>query len=148
MTINHPVHSATVASLARARQRRDSSARLLDSAHAYVALSSTALEEGFVGDAFESAYRAALRCAGVKVARSPVAQRARLPRSVWEQLKLVDEPGRIRAAEFAQYSRLRSRVLSGIEAEPAPSTVEELLSLVESFMQEVDVLDSPQLSAA
>ncbi|MBP3087969.1 hypothetical protein EML15_02200 [Corynebacterium sp. sy017] len=88
--------------------------------------------------ALESAYRCALRVAGAKVSLSRIARRSRKPQSAWLQLQLVDDVGREWAKKFSAYSRIRSRVASGMEYGVSPLLVEELMALVRDFLWEVE----------
>ncbi|WP_312714824.1 SAV_6107 family HEPN domain-containing protein [Corynebacterium flavescens] len=84
--------------------------------------------------ALELAYQAGLRTAGARVAVSPVAKRRRLPSSAWEQLSLVSAADKAWAAEFSRYSRIRSRVASGLEDAPSSETVFAVLELAARFL--------------
>ncbi|AKE41571.1 Uncharacterised protein [Corynebacterium kutscheri] len=95
-------------------------------------------QRGEFEDSLESAYRAGLRTAGARVAASPVAKKVRKPNSVWEQLMLVDEQSAQWARQFLTYSRIRSRVASGLTDNLDTGVVQELISLVESFLDEVE----------
>ena len=110
-----------------------SSAReLLDEARLYAA-------RGEQGLAFESAYRAALRTAGARVAMSKkMGARKRLPSSAWDQLALVDDAGKQRAAHFSTFSQRRSRVAAGIEDDPSAQFVQGRRRDVEDFLVEVE----------
>lgn len=90
--------------------------------------------------ALESCYQAALRCAGARISGSPVlARRRRLPTGAWDRLRLVDDDGERRAAEFEQYSRLRSRVSSGLEPRVDPRIVTRVMRMTEGFLAEVEL---------
>lgn len=95
-----------------------------------------------VGDfdlALECAYQAALRTAGALSAGSTVlAKRKRLPSSAWERLKLVGGDSARWAETLSAYSRLRSRVASGVEWDLDPSAVRQFITQVEAFLAEVD----------
>ena len=95
-------------------------------------------EAGEWDQAFEAAYQAGLRTAGAKISASPVAARKRRPTSAWEQLRLVDEDGERWAAAFGQYSRLRSRVASGLERDVEPVVVDHVVALSAEFLAEVE----------
>ncbi|GAB3702290.1 SAV_6107 family HEPN domain-containing protein [Corynebacterium nasicanis] len=93
---------------------------------------------GDVDLALEAAFQAALRTAGARISASPVAARRRRPTSAWEQLRLVDDNGARWATEFAQYSRLRSRVSSGLERSVEASVVDRVMDLAARFLAEVE----------
>lgn len=97
--------------------------------------------------ALESAYRAALRTAGARIAASKVAKRVRKPQGAWEQLKLVDEDGKQWAEVFEAFSRTRSRVASGLDFNVEPLIVARLIVHVEEFLAEVEK-EAGWLSAA
>lgn len=97
------------------------------------------LREGEMGLALEYAYRAALRTAGARIAASGVlARRRRVPSSAWDKLVLIDEAGARRAQEFRGYSAVRSRVSSGIERDPEPAMVQELIVRTKNFLAEAE----------
>lgn len=114
-------------------------------------LLSDALEQECAGHfdvALESAYRAALRTAGAQVAASPaVGKRKRLPSSAWDKLKLTGERGAYWSSVFSSYSRMRGRVASGIDLQPSPVRVRELIRDAEKFFAEVSG-ESTGLAAA
>ena len=85
------------------------------------------------------AYRASLRAAGARVAASTVARRRRLPSSAWEQVALIGPADAQWAAEFKDYSRVRSRVASGLDPVPGEDAVYEYLALAARY---VDVTES------
>ena len=88
--------------------------------------------------ALEYAYQAALRTAGARIATSKVAGRARKPKSAWDQLRLVDEEGVAQAEKFSAYSRIRSRVASGVEFGIDEGVVRRLIDEVQVFIYEVE----------
>ncbi|MGP6172795.1 SAV_6107 family HEPN domain-containing protein [Corynebacterium sp. A21] len=135
------VISATTRFIREGGRRSDFLSRariLLDQSRAY-------RTAGKVDLALEYSYQAALRVAGARIADSPVARRKRKPTDAWGQLRLVDESGIRWAGIFEGYSRFRSRVSSGIERDPDPRIVAELMSHSEAFLAEVelDFGDSP-----
>ncbi|MDO4908738.1 MAG: SAV_6107 family HEPN domain-containing protein [Corynebacterium sp.] len=94
----------------------------------------------FAGDlslAVEYAYRAALRCAGARVADSPVAKRKRKPSNAWEQLAMIDELGKQRAMQFQAFSRIRQRVVAGLRTDIDEAKVRTLIDAVDEFISEV-----------
>ncbi|MDO4911104.1 MAG: SAV_6107 family HEPN domain-containing protein [Corynebacterium sp.] len=95
------------------------------------------LVEGDLSLAIEYAYRSALRCAGARVAGSPVAKRKRKPSSAWEQLALVDELGKQQAMQFQAFSRIRQRVVAGLSADIDEAKVRTLIEAVDGFITEV-----------
>ncbi|MDO5668814.1 MAG: SAV_6107 family HEPN domain-containing protein [Corynebacterium sp.] len=88
--------------------------------------------------ALEAAFQAALRTAGARIAMSSVSSRRRRPTSAWDQLRLVDEAGERWADTFVQYSRLRSRVSSGLELDVDHVVVSRVLDLAGEFLAEVE----------
>ena len=80
------------------------------------------------------AYRAALRAAGARVAGSTVGRRKRLPSSAWEQVALIGAADAQWAAEFGEYSRVRSRVASGMDPVPADEVVLGYLALAARYV--------------
>lgn len=128
--------SATTRFDSQAARRRDdfiAKARvLLSQAEVYRA-------KGQLIEALDVAYQAALRLAGARIADSAVARRRRgVPSGAWEQLKLVDDAGVAQAEEFAVYSRLRSRLLSGAQWEVSEVVVDELIGKVSEFLGAVE----------
>ncbi|AWB81561.1 hypothetical protein C3B44_03630 [Corynebacterium yudongzhengii] len=115
------------------RERFLASARdLLDSARKEMAAGAFDL-------ALEYAYRGALRVAGACIADSVVlARRKRLPSSAWERLALVGEAEKEWAQTFSGFSRLRSRVMSGIEKVPPAGVAEEVVELAAEFLAETE----------
>lgn len=89
--------------------------------------------------ALETAYRAALRTAGARIAASKVAKRVRKPQGAWEQLKLVDESGKQWAEVFEAFSRKRARVASGLDFNVEPLIVARLVAHVEEFLAEAEI---------
>lgn len=90
-------------------------------------------------DALDLTYQAALRTAGARIASSPVARRRRLPKGAWNQLALVDERGKYWAELLAPYSKLRSRVMNGLDRDLDPAQVSQLIELVGQFLDEVEM---------
>lgn len=88
--------------------------------------------------ALEVAFQAALRTAGARISASPVAARRRRPSNAWDQLRLVDEDGVRWATEFSQYSRLRSRVSSGLDLSVDHDVVNRVMELAAQFLAEVE----------
>ncbi len=88
--------------------------------------------------ALESAYQAALRTAGARISASVVAGRRRRPTGAWDQLRMVDAEGERWAVVFGQYSRLRSRVASGLERDADPEVVSTVIELAARFLAEVE----------
>ena len=113
-------------------------AEFLGKAHVLLTQSQVALRAGDEASALELAYQAALRTAGASIAVSAVAQRKRKPHGAWDQLALVDETGVEQAADFKAFSRLRSRVSSGMEVEVDPVIVREFVQRVRGFLDSVD----------
>lgn len=93
---------------------------------------------GKVDAAVESAYQAALRCAGARVADSPLAKRKRLPSSAWDRLAMVGVAEKEWADKFRGYSRMRSRLLSGLTVDVDAGKARELMALAAAFIDEVD----------
>ena len=88
--------------------------------------------------ALETAYQAALRTAGARISASAVATKRRRPTGAWDQLRLVDADGERWALVFSQYSRLRSRVASGLELDVDPAVVNTVMGLAVEFLAEVE----------
>ena len=130
------VISATVAARGRRREsmqsvRRD---RFLTQALDLLADARSSAAQGRFEDALEMAYRASLRAAGARVAASSVSRRRRLPTSAWEQVALVGPADAQWAAEFKEYSRVRSRVASGMDPVPHEDAVYEYLALAARYV--------------
>ena len=64
--------------------------------------------------------------------------KVRKPTSAWAQLRLVDADAAGWADALEQYSRLRSRVGSGIEATVSVETVDTMVDLVSKFLNSVE----------
>lgn len=88
--------------------------------------------------ALEFAYQAGLRTAGARIADSAVSKRRRLPSSAWEQLAMVGASEKDWAERFRGYSRLRSRVASGLDGAPDEEVVVKLMALAAEFLAEVE----------
>lgn len=130
------VISATAAARGRNREamqrvRRD---RFLGQALDLLVDARRSAAEGRFEDALEMAYRASLRAAGARVAASAVSRRRRLPTSAWEQVALIGPADAQWAAEFTGYSRVRSRVASGMDPVPAADTVYQYLALATRYV--------------
>ena len=67
-----------------------------------------------------------------------MAHRVRKPTSAWAQLRLVGADAAGWADALEQYSRLRSRVGSGIEATVSVETVDTMVDLVSKFLNSVE----------
>lgn len=137
--------SATTRNLSRAPRKRlafisRSSLLLRDSIAAY--------SEQRYADAVEFSYQAALRAAGAVVVASPVAARKRLPKGAWKQLSLVGKEEQSWANMFAQYSTMRSRLISGLDREVDPVVAAELIRHVEDFLDFVERGDMGEALAA
>lgn len=130
------VISATAAARSRNREalqsvRRD---RFMGQALDLLADARKSAARGRLEDALEMAYRASLRTAGARVAASTVARRRRLPSSAWEQVALIGPADAQWAAEFKDYSRVRSRVASGLDPVPGEDAVYEYLALAARYV--------------
>lgn len=130
------VISATAAARSRNREalqsvRRD---RFMGQALDLLADARKSAARGRLEDALEMAYRASLRAAGARVAASTVASRRRLPSSAWEQVALIGPADAQWAAEFKGYSRVRSRVASGLDPVPGEDAVYEYLALAARYV--------------
>ncbi|EJZ82774.1 SAV_6107 family HEPN domain-containing protein [Corynebacterium otitidis] len=99
--------------------RLDRAAALLSEAHARLAA-------GEPADAVELAYQAALRAAGAVVAGAGMTGRRRAPSNAWDKLRMVSPEAAAWADRLSSYSRLRGRLLSGLEAGVEPATAERL----------------------
>lgn len=127
------VISATAAAHSRNREamQRD---RFVSQALDLLADARSSAAEGSFADALEMAYRASLRAAGARVAASTVSRRRRLPTSAWEQVALIGPADAQWAEEFREYSRVRSRVASGLEPVPEPDAVYQYLALAARYV--------------
>lgn len=130
------VISATAAARGRKRDslqgvRRD---RFVVQALDLLAGARASAARGRFEDALEMAYRASLRAAGARVAASSVSRRRRLPTSAWEQVALIGPADAQWAAEFKDYSRVRSRVASGMDPVPNEDAVYEYLALAARYV--------------
>ncbi|KQB86768.1 SAV_6107 family HEPN domain-containing protein [Corynebacterium lowii] len=105
-------------------------------------------QRGQGDEAFEFAYRCALRVAGAVIASSPVGKRRRLPTGAWARLRLVDVRGGDWADEFEAFSRLRSRLNSGLESGVEERVVDSLLALASEFLDEVEAAVESAIAAA
>lgn len=86
-------------------------------------------------DAVEFAYQAALRVAGAVLATLP--RKRGGPTGAWAQLRHRIPELADWAAKFEAYSRLRSRLLMGLERDVDPAVPEQLRLLARSFMTDV-----------
>ncbi|OFQ91332.1 hypothetical protein HMPREF2912_03445 [Corynebacterium sp. HMSC056E09] len=130
------VISATAAARSRNREalqcvRRD---RFVGQALDLLVEARQSAAEGRFADALEMAYRASLRAAGARVAASTVSRRRRLPTSAWEQVALIGQADAQWAAEFKDYSLVRSRVASGLDPVPDPDTVYRYVALAARYV--------------
>lgn len=107
-------------------------------AQALLAQASTHRAAGEWDLALEVAYQAALRTAGARISASAVAGKRRRPSGAWDQLRMVDADGERWALTFSQYSRLRSRVASGLERDVDPEIVVAVIGLATEFLAEVE----------
>ena len=130
--MNNPVKSSSVPS----RSFQTASDVFLEKARSLYLASLRHWDRGEYAEALEAAYQAALRLAGARV-ESARKKKAR-PTGAWERLKLLDEDGKARAVEFSQYSRIRARVLNGIEENVSAHVVRNLIDSVASFLDEVE----------
>ncbi|WPF67947.1 SAV_6107 family HEPN domain-containing protein [Corynebacterium sp. 21KM1197] len=110
----------------------------MDKARGLLAQALAENEAGQYGEAFESAYRCALRVAGAVQAGAPVARRRRAPGGAWARLRLVDGRGGYWADRFEAFSRLRSRWNSGLESRIEEQVAHQLLDLASAFLAEVE----------
>ncbi|GAB3940555.1 SAV_6107 family HEPN domain-containing protein [Corynebacterium tapiri] len=124
------------------------SARFLSSASLLLDQAERCAEAGEWGLALENAYQAALRTAGARTSADPaIKRRKRLPTSAWARLQLMGGDAQRWAVELSGYSRLRSRVLSGIEPDPDPGRVRELIDLARAFYDSTLLGDDELLAA-
>ena len=130
------VISATAAARSRNREamQRVQRDRFVNQALDLLADARRSAAEGSFADALEMAYRASLRAAGARVAASTVSRRRRLPTSAWEQVALIGPADAQWAEEFKEYSRVRSRVASGLDPAPEPDSVYQYLALAARFV--------------
>ena len=130
------VISATAAARGRRRESLQSARRDRFVAQAFDLLTDAraSAARGRFEDALEMAYRASLRAAGARVAASSVSRRRRLPTSAWGQVALIGPADAQWAAEFKDYSRVRSRVASGMDPVPNEDAVFEYLALAARYV--------------
>ncbi|HIX80126.1 MAG TPA: hypothetical protein H9978_09405 [Candidatus Corynebacterium faecipullorum] len=130
------VISATAAARSRNREamQRVQRDRFVNQALDLLADARSSAAEGSFADALEMAYRASLRAAGARVAASTVSRRRRLPTSAWEQVSLIGPADAQWAEEFKEYSRVRSRVASGLDPVPEPDSVYQYLALAARYV--------------
>lgn len=103
-------------------------------------------EAGLHGEAFESAYRCALRVAGAVLAEASPARR-RAGGGAWVRLRLMGGRGEYWARQFEGFSRLRSRWNSGLESRIEEREACRLLDLASAFLAEVEA-ESRAVAAA
>ena len=99
-------------------------------------------------DSVELAYQAGLRAAGAWIAVPPVGKRKRVPSSAWDQLALIGGPAREWAQEFRGYSRLRSRLVTGLEDAADPDVALRLLETAATFVAVVRSEGAAEQAAA
>lgn len=135
------VISATTKLAARSRGRLPAGAQV--KYQRFVAQAETLLQQarqyaaaGRMDQALEVAYQAGLRTAGARVAGSVLAKRKRLPSSAWDRLALLGGDNARWARCLSDYSRIRSRLASGLEREVSDSTVFALMDQVAQFFTE------------
>ena len=115
----------------------DGRGEFLAKANALLALSRRQLRSGDNDDALESAYRAALRTAGARIASSAVATKRRQPTNAWERLARVDADGRRQAAAFSGWAAVREKVITGIGSADR-QLASALIEQVELFITDVE----------
>ena len=130
------VISATAAARSRTREAQQymRRVRFVGQALDLLAAARRSAAQGRFDDALEMAYRASLRAAGARVAASTVSRRRRLPTSAWDQVALIGPADAQWAAEFKDYSRVRSRVASGMDPVPGEDAVYEYLALAARYV--------------
>lgn len=102
-----------------------------------VALLQQAQAASDLAERFELAHRAALRAAGVLVARANRERRRPLPLNVWTALRRLGEEGTALAESFAPLVRLRERLARDTDADiPAP-LLEKQRELTEQLIARV-----------
>lgn len=140
--------SEIVSSTTRFIPRKNKTDEFLMKAHVLVAQAESFRAEDDLTQALESAYRAALRTAGAVIASSPVASRKRKPTGAWQQLEMVGSHGARWSRLFSNYSKLRSRVISGFHVTLTPGVVDQLISMVQDFLAtvEADVDQLPEVA--
>ena len=114
--------------------------RLLEQARAYAG-------NARFEDALEVAYQAGLRTAGARIAVSKVAKRKRVPASAWDKMSLLGAEDIRWAKEFSQYSKIRERLISGMERVAPEETVYQLLELAGRFLADTQDGQFEQLAA-
>lgn len=138
--------SNVVSATTRFVQRAGGAQRLLDGAYIHLAQAGELSHRGDMCSALEYAYRAALRAAGARVAMSPIAARKRKPTSAIEQLRLVGKVENVWADKIASYSRLRSRISTGLETEVSAQTVRGLISIVSDFLHDIECVQGDSMA--
>ncbi|APT92219.1 hypothetical protein CPHO_04185 [Corynebacterium phocae] len=108
--------------------------RFLLQAHDLLLRARSRAAAGDFEQAVEYAYQAALRTAGAWVADSSVGRRKRLPASAWDRLSLVGGAAGEWVELFRPYSRLRSRLISGLEDSVSADNAMALISSVADFL--------------
>ncbi|MBC3185212.1 hypothetical protein H7347_01245 [Corynebacterium sp. zg-331] len=135
--------SATAVAAYRGRGRAERSSGLgrgdfMDKADVLLSQALAESAAGRDGEAFESAYRCALRVAGAVLADTPVVRRRRAPVGAWARLRAVNDRGRYWAEQFEAFSRLRSRWNSGLESRIEERVAQQLIDLASAFFAEVE----------
>ncbi len=139
--------SNVVSATTRFARRVEGAQRLLEGAHIHLAQADRLFFQGDMCSALEYAYRAALRAAGARVAMSSIAARKRKPTSAIEQLRLVGASESLWADRIAGYSRLRSRVSTGVEVKVAAQSVQDLMTIVSNFLHDIEGAQDGSIAA-
>ncbi|MDO5097906.1 MAG: SAV_6107 family HEPN domain-containing protein [Corynebacterium sp.] len=140
--------STVVSATTRFNDRPVKSAEFIHKAHLLLSEAIGYRSQGRLDLALEYAYQAALRTAAARIAQSAVAKRSRKPTNAWDQLRLVDAVSAQWADTLGQYSRLRSRVSSGIDTEVDAAVVDRLIRLAGEFLDAVEFNDGGTPAAA
>lgn len=115
--------------------RVDGREMFAEKARRLLAIAEGELAAGRLADSFEHAYQAALRTAGAAQSGRP--RPRRYLRGAWERLASLGGREASWAKEFQGYSRLRARVIAGLDSELSVGLVGGFLALVADFLEEV-----------
>lgn len=121
-----------------ARPSAHSPEEFLNKARVLLAQAARESERGRGDEALECAYRCSLRVAGAVLAAREGGRRRRGTASAWARLGALGARERRWAEEFQSFSRLRSRLNSGLESRVDDAVVRRLLLLVSEFLGEVE----------
>lgn len=124
------------ASTAQALRELDHDQAELDRARALLA-QGRALQEGDPRGSFEQVHRAALRAAGVLVARANRRRKRSLPLNVWSALERIGGPARERAEEMSELVAERARLDRRLQELPDPALLAQHIERTAAHIDEV-----------